>query len=186
MVTRLIAAPTTEPVTLDEVKIHLREESTDNDLLIASLITSARERCEHSIGRSIMPQTWEKVIDYFPIIDISLMWPSLIEVLSIKYLDVVGDQQTLATDQYRVDIDNEPGKVTLSPGASWPSTYPVPNAVRVRYRAGYADAASVPEGIRSWIKLAVRAMYDGCPITGLDSSMKPFDALLDRVRIWRL
>lgn len=186
MVTRLINPPASEPVTLAEAKLQLRVDGTDDDTLISSLISAARERCEQIIGRSIMPQTWEYVRDCFPICDISLMWPTLISVTSIKYIDAENNEITLPVEQYLVDKDNEPGRVMIAPGFTWPSTASIPNAVRVRYQAGYADAGSVPAGIKSWIKLAVQAMYDGCGADNLDASMKQFDALLDRVRIWRL
>ena len=44
--------PTSEPVTLAEAKNFLRVTITDDDLLISSLITAAREACEAFTGRS--------------------------------------------------------------------------------------------------------------------------------------
>lgn len=186
MVTRLITPPQQEPVSLEEVKLQLRIDHIDDDDMITGLIAAARERCEHILGRSIMHQTWERVIDGIPGAEIKLEHPPLIQVDSVKYLDYGGQQQTFASDQYRVDVDNEPGRIALAPGCYWPSILDVPNAVRVRYQAGYESKEAVPAGIKNWIKLAVRALYDGCGVDGIDASMQQFDALLDRCRIWRL
>lgn len=47
MNTRTTTAPTVEPLTLAETKVHLREDLTDagNDALITSLIAVARQAC---------------------------------------------------------------------------------------------------------------------------------------------
>ena len=40
-----------EPVTLEEARLHLRVDHTDEDALIGSLIIAARELAEHETGR---------------------------------------------------------------------------------------------------------------------------------------
>lgn len=192
MTTRLITAPTAEPVTLAEVKLHLHVDGNDEDELINALISGAREQCEHILGRSIMPQTWEKTLDDFPLNDgIELLNPSIISVSSIKYIDAsTANEATLALDQYVLDKDSEPGWVMPAYGVVWPATLPVSNAVRVRYVAGYADAASVPTSIKNWIKLAVSTWFKTRE-AGVESAITTlphdfFAGMLDRHRIWRL
>lgn len=203
MTTRLITAPTTEPVTLAEVKLHLHVDGNDEDTLINALISGAREQCEHILGRSIMPQTWEKTLDDFPLNDgIELLNPSIISVTSIKYFDelialdpefpdvLTPHEATLASNKYVLDKDSEPGWVMPAYGVVWPATLPVSNAVRVRYVAGYADAASVPTSIKNWIKLAVSTWFKTRE-AGVESSITTlphdfFAGMLDRHRIWRL
>lgn len=192
MTTRLITAPTSEPVTLAEAKVQCHVDGNDEDALINALISGAREQCEHILGRSIMPQTWEKTLDDFPLSDgIELLNPSIISITSIKYIDAItANETTLASDQYSLDKDSEPGWVMPAYGVVWPATLPVSNAVRVRYVAGYADAASVPVSIKNWIKLAVATWYRTreagveVGITTLPHDF--FSGLLDRHRIWRL
>lgn len=191
MTTRSITAPTTEPIDTLTAKGHLRVDHSDDDDLIDGFVTSAREQCEHILGRSIMPQTWELVLDAFPSDnDIELLYPSIIAITSIKY--VSADtllEVSLAPDQYVLDKDSEPGWL-LPANGSWPATADVANAVRIRYTAGYADAASVPASIKNWIKLAVGVWYRNreagveAAITTLPHDF--FSGLLDRYRIWRL
>jgi uncharacterized phiE125 gp8 family phage protein len=61
---------------------------------------------------------------------------------------------------YDVDLVSEPARITLKAGQNWPTTYQGPNAVRVRYVAGYGTtAAAVPQPIRNWMLLHVAHFY---------------------------
>jgi len=63
---RCVVPPTTEPLSLDEVKEHLRIESSAEDALLQVYIEAAREICEHNTSRVLVTQTWESVFDAFP------------------------------------------------------------------------------------------------------------------------
>ncbi len=62
----LVTAPTEEPVSLAEAKLHLRVDYSNDDLLIAALITAARQHAENDTGRALVTQTWRQVLDQFP------------------------------------------------------------------------------------------------------------------------
>jgi uncharacterized phiE125 gp8 family phage protein len=191
MTTRLITAPSLEPVTLAEAKLQCRVDDATDDALITSLIMAAREQCEHILQRSLITQTWEKVLDSFPDDnDIELLNPSILTITTVKYIDATtATETTLAGSQYSLDKDSEPGWLMPANGVTWPATLAVANAVRVRYTAGYgATASDVPQGIKNWILLAVKELYDGC---GGDTANKmlPNDFLsgmLDRYRVWSI
>lgn len=190
MTTRLITPPTTEPVTLAEAKLHCKVDDAADDALISALITAAREQCEHILGRAIVPQTWELTLDAFPVDgDIELLHPPIIGITSIKYIDASTANET-TLESYSLDKDSEPGWLMPALGASWPATLAGANAVRIRYTAGYADAASVPASIKAWLLLAIgvwhknrEAMADNT-VAQLPHDF--FAGLLDRYRIWRL
>lgn len=186
MTTRLITPPTSEPITLAEAKLQLRVDHNDEDALITGLITSAREYAEQVTRRSIMPQTWEVVLDEFPESDIELLYPTVNTIESVKYIDATTlGQVTLASINYYLDKDSEPAWVILSSGYEWPETADVANAVRVRYTAGYADADSVPQSIKSWMLLAIEHLYDRCKEGGTASLGEGFAKhLLDRYIVW--
>lgn len=158
---RLIEGPSEEPVDLETVKAQLGVSGTDQDLIIASLIAAARESIDgregYLGGRVLMPQTWELVLDGFPCSEIELPFTPVREVVSISYDDENGDLQTLdAADYYLDDASATPWIMAVG---SWPSTLDGVNAVRVRFVAGYADAASVPSPIKASIVLIVRSLY---------------------------
>lgn len=185
MSAKLITAPASEPITLAEAKAHLRVTDTDEDDLISAYIVSAREVCEQQLGRALVTQTWEKVLDAFPANEIVLPWPPLLAITSVKYIDTAGTEQTLGAATYALDTYSEPGWLLLADGEEWPETRDVANAVKIRYTAGYGAAAAVPQSIKAWIKLYVGALYENREA----SSEKPVNAhnfvpgLLDRYRI---
>jgi uncharacterized phiE125 gp8 family phage protein len=161
-----ITAPIAEPISLTETKLHLRVDAVDTteDSTITGYIAAATAHLDGKdgrLGRCLVPQTWELVLDAFPSDGIEIPLPPLLSVTSITYVDTNGATQIVSTDDYEVDTANEPGWVM--PGdAGWPSTLDTINAVRVRFRAGYEgdeDASPVgPTGVPAPIKLAMKQM----------------------------
>lgn len=139
-----------------------------------------------------LPSSWMTMRNYavrFRGGRIDLPFPTLQAVDSVQYTDPAGALQTLAPSQYVVDNASEPGALTPAPGTYWPATQNVTNAVRIRYTAGYGDAAAVPAALKAWILMRVGAMYEnreeivvGQRVASIDL---PFvDRLLDPYRIW--
>lgn len=62
----LMTPPDEEPVELDLVKQFCRIDIDDDDNLVASLITDARQRCEDVSERALIQQTYKLVLDHFP------------------------------------------------------------------------------------------------------------------------
>ncbi len=186
---QLITAPATEPVTLAEAKAHLRVTTVDDDTLITALIVAARQTAENMTDRALITQTWEKSLDVFPEA-IELPKPRIQSITSVKYIDTAGVEQTLAGTEYLLDAASEPGWVTPAYDKAWPETRAVPNAVKVRYVAGYgATAADVPQIIRHAILLIIGELYERREnaIVGVVIGVVPFSAmaLLSPYRIVR-
>lgn len=172
MTTRLISTGI-EPVTGDEVKTLAGLDGTDYDARIALLIPAMRQRAEQITGRSFAVNTWQLKLDAFPD-EIRLLWPPLISVTSITYVDDAGAAQTLDAASYSVDSHSEPAWVL--PATEWPSTYDTANAVTVNYTAG--DGATAPKEVKFWIATMIRADIDGCDVP------RHLDGLLDRLKVY--
>jgi uncharacterized phiE125 gp8 family phage protein len=162
----LVTAPAAEPVSLADVKLHLRVDSTAEDDLIAGLITAARDYLEAFTRRAIPRQTWDWKLDAFPCgSEFYLPKAPCASVTSITYIDTDGTSQTLATSVYDTDLPTGPmaraGRVFLKYQQVWPQTRSIPNAVTVRFVAGYADSATdpYPDMLKICIKEHVRAHY---------------------------
>ena len=149
------------PVSLADMKLHLKLETTEEDdhTLITTLISAATAYCQEFQHRSYITQTRVLYYDEFPLM-FSVPYPPLISVTSIVYIDTSGDEQTLDSGQYRVDIGNEPGRITEAYNCTWPSTRDVTNAVTLTYSAGYGAAADVPDTVKAAIKLLVAHWYE--------------------------
>ena len=183
-----IAAPASEPLDLATTKLHCRVDGNDDDALITALIVAAREQAEHETGRALVTQTWELVHDAFPEA-FTLRKAPIQSVTSLKYLDsATGAEQTLDPADYLLDKDSEPGYVVPAYGKAWPETWPVPNAVRVRYVCGYGNAAAVPVAIKQWMLLSIGTMYAQREtlIAGQAASLPDrfWSALLDPYRLY--
>lgn len=153
---KLVTAPTVEPVTLSEVKAQAVIGHDLDDALLSVMISAAREHGESLTGRSWAPKTLEVVLDSFPSGAIELPASPVTAVLSIKYLDADGVEQTMPDTDYYVDTDSLVGRVV--PKDAWPETVERPNAVRVRYTAGFA-AGSIPPALKQWLLIRVASLY---------------------------
>ena len=123
--------------------------ATEDDTAIAAIIRAATEDIDGPggwLGRALGPQTLELTAAGFSEIArcgvIRLPYPPLISVLSVKYLDARGIEQTLDPASYRVNETS----LMLSPGETWPATNAAVDAVRVRFRAGYNGVSGAAVG----------------------------------------
>jgi len=171
----LITPPAGEPVSLQEAKAHLRVDFDDDDGLIQAFIAAARQAAETITNRQLMSARWKLVMDSFPgpsLMGVPAGQPfslpghailihksPVLNVVSINYLDMAGVLQSMPASNYTVDAACEPARITPVFGQIWPIALPQIGAVSVTFDAGYGAAASVPEGIKSWIKLRVGSLY---------------------------
>jgi uncharacterized phiE125 gp8 family phage protein len=183
---KLITAPTAEPLTPAEAKTHLRVTGSDDDAYITALIVAARQAAEHITGRALMPQTWELALDEFED-QIMLPKPPLTSITSVKYVDADGVLQTMDPAGYQLDDHAVPARLVPAYGTSWPSTRTQPNAVLVRFACGYANAAAVPQEIKSWMLLRIGMLYENreAMIVGVSIAELPHgERLLDAYCVW--
>jgi uncharacterized phiE125 gp8 family phage protein len=164
MALKIITPPAVEPVTMAEVKLHLRVDGNDEDPLLTGLIQAAREHVEIVLlHRALVTQTLEYVISSWPCLrGIQLPRPPLASVTTIKYKDATGlVETTWSATQYVVNTDVSPGEIVPAYGCSWPSATLYPSGgIRVRYVAGYGLAAAVPQAIKAAILLLVGHLYE--------------------------
>jgi len=164
MALKLITPPTSEPLTLNEAKEHLRVEisETAEDNYINSLIKSAREEAEKFQNRAYLFQEWELILDEFPQkMPFPLPRPPLVSVLSMTYKDVDGLSYTFDPTNYVADIDSEPGRIALKRGKTWPTIelFPI-GAVRIQFKAGVDVSAKVSERVKTAMKLYIGHRYE--------------------------
>jgi uncharacterized phiE125 gp8 family phage protein len=159
----LVTPPAAEPLLLDEAREHLRVDTDDEDALIASQLVAARMHIETITGRQLLPATWELQIDGFPDEPITLPRSPVISVESIAHLDGTGALQTLPPTDYQLlagsSPTSDPAQVVPAFGRTWPGVVAMPNAVRVRFVAGYADEDAVPQPLKAAILLVLGDLY---------------------------
>jgi len=181
------AAPVVTPA---EAKAHLRVDHSDDDAYITSLIgvasTAAAERLERTLGL----REWDLRLDSEDVrtgFDIRLPGPPLVEVVSVTYVDTDGAVQTYDPANYRVFGIGAPhgGGIRAKSGSVWPSLQYGPEAVTVRYRAGYE---TVPDDIKHAVLLIIGDLYASRGEKIRDDLMEEpaVKALLAPHRVWSL
>ena len=158
--TKLITAPVKQLITTDDAKTHLREDASANDAYIDDLVLSATSMFESETEKQLLTATWEYYLDAFPTV-INLPYGPVQSVVSIKYYDTDGTEQTLSTSDYDVAIEGNIARIQ-SKTAGWPTTdEDTLNAVIVQYTAGYGDDPyDVPQDIISAVRLILGDLYD--------------------------
>lgn len=161
MTTKLITAPTTEPLTLSEAKLHLRVTDSSDDNLISGLVSAARTACESQLNKVLMLQTWRTTYDSFPdAIELNML--PVASISSVKYIDTNGVEQTLSSISYTLDNSSDYKTAFVVPayGYQWPAAREQINAVYVDYVCGYASSSAVPATYKQWMLLHIGAWYE--------------------------
>ena len=161
--------PTHEPLSLTELKDHLRVVTTAEDTLLTSIGEAATRYAETRTNRQFMRATYTLKCDGFPRDSeaIELPRPPLQSVTSITYVDADGASQTLSSSVYTVDTDSEPGRVYLAYDQTWPVTRDIRHSVTITYVAGYSSSgdidvqrAAIPDGVKHICRLFAASMWE--------------------------
>lgn len=158
------AAPATLPVSVDELRTHLREDSSEQDVVLLAAIqaaTAALDGWAGILGRALISQAWRQDFDGFPAEPrLRLDLGDLISVTTVAYTDTAGVEKELSASLYSVHADAIGPYLRLRKGETWPATDEQDDAVRVTAVYGYGtDATSVPAPIRSAILLMAGDLF---------------------------
>lgn len=147
-----------EPITLDEAKRHLRLEGVidDEDDLISSMITAAREMAEGKLNRTLVRRVREVAACSWG--TITMRKPPFVQLESVSYFDADGQSFDVDAADLSVSSIREPATVSLRYGFSAPQLARQDEAIIVRYTAGYAPG-EVPRMIVQWMLLVIGALY---------------------------
>lgn len=152
----VITPPTLSLVSLDDAKTCLRVEDTFNDAYLTRLIDTVRAEVERVGGVALGTQTLEyieslrvpqhrRMIAYPRQPYFALPRAPLQMVESVQALDPYGAWQDVDLADVIAYDDRPPRLFLISPFVSAIGLHTLAiRAIRVRYTAGYIDAASVP------------------------------------------
>jgi hypothetical protein len=152
-----------EPIiSVADAKLRQIDLAGATDDVVAAAIATATTALENYTGRAIGVQTLDwypddadsnfRYVSYplsngawgtcwqwgWPISYFNLPRPPLVSVTSIKYLDADHVEQTFSSADYWVSGVGRTGRITLKSGSSWPTVGAYPDAVVVRFVAGYS------------------------------------------------
>lgn len=153
---RLVTAPTDHPVTLVEAKDHCRVDGSDSDTYLNGLIAAATSYVESYLGKALMEQTWELVLDDF---SDAIQFPKgpVTAVTSVKYIDGDSVEQTISSTNYTLDAVSDPQWLVKASDYSWPAVASGVNNVTIRFVCGYE---TLPEAIKHAVLLLISQWFD--------------------------
>lgn len=157
----IIQPPGAEPVTLEDVKTHLRIDHDQDDTFVAGLIAAARQICEAHTRRALITRTYALFLDVWPrdTRTLSLPNPPLIDVTLINTYDTNNVGTVFDDSRYFVDTSGMTGRVVMTDTA--PSASRDVNGIEIRYRAGYgATPAAIPPALRQGLRQLIAHLYE--------------------------
>lgn len=159
----------TEPAFIAVTLARLRTNSNipngqDEDFLLEALKT-AEDYVERYLECTIGLAEWRLTLDNFPRHagrDIPLLiplWP-IRSVAELQYVAADGAQTVLPLNQIVQPIGNGRYHLRLKKGFSWPATDCSPNAIAIRFNAGWPTQAKVPATLTQAIRMLVSHWYE--------------------------
>jgi uncharacterized phiE125 gp8 family phage protein len=169
----LITAPVLEPVSLSEVRAHLRLSGNLDDQRLVAIAIGARQWVEQQTGLCLIEQTWAWSLPDWPtsmgdwVRGVALPLMPVSAVTGVTYVDTFGATVTLPTSIYSVQIqagraDPRPAYVVTKYGCVLPPVRPQAGAVTVTFKAGFgADPTAVPHALALAVLQRAASGYDG-------------------------
>ncbi|MEM7303627.1 MAG: head-tail connector protein [Pseudomonadota bacterium] len=179
-----IAGPALEPVTVVELKTHLRVETSDEDAFLNDLVRTARQQVEAMTGKSLITQQWLQVVDGNRLNALISILPS--PVRSIDSLTINAADNTtsvLSPGDYSADLISDPARLKINSSLVGARCF---NGLEIRVTTGFGDLPTdVPDGLKRaivvlaghWFEHRTEAEYRTGTPAGLDLLLAPYQRL---------
>jgi len=164
---KVTTAPTVEPITKTELKEWARIDGNLEDDLITTTIKTTRQLIENYIGRALITQTVEMVMDYWPSTPLELPRPPLISITSVQTLDEDDVATSYSSDNYFTNTNSEPGRLIIKNSVTPPyNTTRFNSGYKITYACGYGStAAYVPQQLKDACKVWATVIYENRSIS---------------------
>lgn len=157
----MTAGPALEPVTLGELKAHLRVDGSSEDALLASLILTSRLHIETALTIAMISQSWTYVLDRWPnggTVKIPLS--PLQSVPAVRVKNASGAGVLVPATNYLLDLASKPPRLVWN--QNWQNDPGIAvNGIEIDLIAGFgAAAASVPQPLKHAIVMLAAHWFE--------------------------
>ena len=150
--------PLAEPVTLAELKAHLRIDAGDEDDLLESLIRVARTHLEAVTGVVLMNQSFRLLLDDWPRGEvIQLMRTPVQTIDAILVYDADGVAQDQDLTGMLLDAAAKPARLLIRDRSK--PNQPI-NGIEIEFTAGFGSATEVPAELKRAILIHAAYLYE--------------------------
>lgn len=155
----LVTPPAAEPISLAELKAHLRLEGTEEDALLAGLIRAARDHLERTTALALITQTWRLSLDDWPEAGpVEIGHGPVREIVSVHAFDELGEESELSLSGHVLDGARRPARLWLR---ARPAPRQAINGIEVDFTAGFGETgAEVPDTLKRAMLLHAAHMYE--------------------------
>lgn len=155
----LITPPGAEPISLADLKAHLRIDGDDEDALLASLVRTARAHLERTAGLALISQGWRLYLDAWPEIGaIEIARGPVISVDAIRVFDELGEESAISLAGHVLDGIQRPARLWLR---ERPAARQAINGIEVDFTAGFGEAGEdVPDMLKRAMLVHAAHMYE--------------------------
>ncbi len=184
-----LTPPAVEPITLAEVKAHLRLDANDEDALLAGLVRAARIHLESETGLCLIARSLRLYLDDWPegrVIQIARGPVQAVETVTVY--DALGAPVEIDVSGYVLDGAARPARLVLPARRAAERAV---NGIEIDFTAGFGESgAEVPDTLKRALLLHVAAMYELRGVLSLDAQPgavpQGYDRLVAPYRIRRL
>ena len=166
----LLIPPEIEPLSLNEAKNFLRVEHDEDDILIATLVSAARNHVEAMTRRGLLLQTWRIILDEWPRDGrIRTRLGPLRDVVAARVRDDAGNADDMDTGIFIVD--GEAG-VIAAPAFALPAPGRNTRGIELDVTIGFGTAATdVPAVLRLAVRTLTAHWYDNRALVAIGGSV---------------
>ncbi len=163
-----LTPPTVEPLTLVEIRAHLRLDTEEEDALLSALAIVAREHLERETGLVLAERNFRLCLDDWPADGIVTIPRGPVRVVTaVTVYDGEGEPQAVDLDGHLLDGQARPARLWLrdvpQPGRAM-------NGIEVEFSAGFGESgADLPETLKRAMLLHVAAMFACRGVVAVDA-----------------
>lgn len=165
------------PVSLEEVKVHLRLDSPSEDGYLEELIRAATNVVETYIGRSLIKQRWcaTQTTNGAGVAVIKLANPPLLEIIDVK--EIYSDTKQKSIKRFSLHGNTLIPYLEITTDAK---------GVEVIYDAGYGELPRhVPSALKQAVLMVVAELYTYREL-GKAEGQTLWQGLLQPFKVWRV
>ncbi|MEP9379728.1 phage head-tail connector protein [Aquabacter sp. CN5-332] len=178
----LLTGPEAEPLTLADLKAFLRVTHDEEDIVLSTLLTAARQMVESAASRILLTQTWRVARDGWPpsgLILAPLAPVAEIPAARLRHQD--GSETALPLDLFTLRGDRTPAVIAFD-RARAPAPSRTLGGIELDLVLGYGAAADVPADLVQAVRLLAGHLYErrdeageaGLLSEGVAALLKPY------------